>query len=199
MLPDYPELKNRIRELYVELMKVHRKQFFPLQGMVKQSIIQEGTNPEYQTEFKGVIENEVMNIMKYESKATFQKKELFKMSLGQVLDKFLEAAHEIGENVELSSIKEISDSLDRKGQTTTVSKDITPDDIIRAIESVSISFDEHGKANLPTIMGSPETIDKFQESFILLDQEPYRSRLNEVIEIKKRDWNDREASRKLVD
>ena len=81
MLPDYPLIKEKLRKIFTFYMKEHIKQTFPLQGMVKRQIIHEGTDPEYQTEFKGEFEEEVAKLNTYSANAQFSKDELREIDL----------------------------------------------------------------------------------------------------------------------
>lgn len=199
MLPDYPYLKDRLRNVFTFYMREHIKRSFPLQEMVKRQIIHEGTDPRYQSEFKGEFEEEVTKLNTYSAGAKFSRDELIEMELKTVFQRFLEIAENLGEKIELASLKDISEKLTEKGQTTKISKEITPDDILNSFESVAISFDENGKAKFPSIMAAPETVDKFAEAFKKLDEEPYLSKFRNLIEKKKKEWDARENSRKLVD
>ncbi|MCC5935604.1 MAG: hypothetical protein JJU35_15255 [Balneolales bacterium] len=199
MLPDYPLLKDKIQAQFIIQMKEHVKRVFPLQGMTKRQIIHEGTNPEYQSEYKGHYEDELTNLKTFSAEASFNKDELRSMSMKDIFERYLETAEKMGKDIELNSLQELSDKLTEKGQTTSVSKSFTPDDILKAIDSVALSFDENGNAQLPTIMAAPETADKFSEAIVKLDEEPYLSKFREIIDKKRKGWNDRESSRKLVE
>ena len=199
MLPDYPFLKEKVQAQFVIQMKEHVKRVFPLQGMTKRQVIHEGTNPEYQSEYKGHYEDELTNLKTFSAKASFSKDELRSMSLKDVFERYLETAEKMGRDIESNSIQELSEKLTEKGQTTSISKSITPDDILKAIDSVALSFDEKGNAQLPTIMAAPETADKLSEVIVKLDEEPFLSKFRKIIDKKRKDWNDRESSRKLVE
>ncbi|GEM_PF-2979472 len=199
MLPDYPGLKEKIQAQFIILMKEHVKKVFPLQGMVKRKIIHEGTSPEYQSEFKGHYEDELTNLKTFSAQASFRKDELRIISMRDILERYLETAEKMGKDIELNSLQELSEKLTEKGQTTSISKSFTPDDILKAIDSVELSFDKNGNAQLPTIMAAPETAEKFSEAIVKLDEEPYLSKFREIIDKKRKNWNDRENRRKLVE
>jgi hypothetical protein len=199
MLPDYPELKDKIKSIFTYHMREHKKSVFPLQGMVNTQVIHEGTHPEYQSEYKGKFKDEKLNLKTYSANAQFDKGELKNMTLKDVFLRHLDTVEKMGREIEYESIKELSHKLEEVGQTTKITKEITPDDILKSIEGVALSFDENGKARLPTLMAAPETADKFQKAFTKLDEEPYLTKFRDLIEKKKREWNDRESNRKLAD
>lgn len=199
MLPDYPNLKREIQQEFIYFMKEYVKQKFPLQGMVKRQVIHEGTDPHYQSEFQGEFEDEVTKLKTFSADAHFEKDELKKMSLRDVFSRFLETAEKMGEKVERASIQDLDDKLTEKGQTASVSKEFTPEDLLKSFDTVSISFDENGKAQFPTFMGGEEASKKIAEALKKLDEEPYLTKFRELIEKKKREWDARENSRKLVD
>ncbi|WP_146198560.1 hypothetical protein [Rhodohalobacter mucosus] len=180
-------------------MKEYVKQRFPLQGMVRRQVIHEGTDPHYQSEFQGEFEDEVTKLKKFSADAHFQKDELRDMSLSDVFQRFLDTVGKMGEKVEIASIQDLDDKLTEKGQIASVSKEFTPDDILKSLDTVLISFDKDGKAQLPTFMGGEEASKKIAEAFKKLDEEPYLTKFRDLIEKKKREWDARENSRKLVD
>lgn len=199
MLPDYPDLKKKIKTQIIIQMEAHVKRVYPLQGMAKRQLIHEGTNPEYQTEFKGHYEDELTNINSFSAEISFTKDELRSMTMREIFERYLVMAEKMGRDIELTSLQELSEKLKEKGQTSSISKSFSPDDILKVIDSVAITFDDNGNPQLPTIMAAPETADKFGEAIAKLDEEPYLSKFSELINKKRKEWNDRESSRKLVE
>ena len=68
------------------------------------------------------------------------------------------------------------------------------------LEKIEIDFDKSGNPIMPTILLSPKDVRKFKEKFKEWDKNPEMERRSkEIIEKKRKQWLDRENSRKLVD
>ena len=118
---------------------------------------------------------------------------------------FIENVHEMVEAVKkqkaqlfFQKMHEITQKtgniVDGKGQP------FTHDTFIETLKKMWIDFDEHGKPMMPTIVVSPELGEKIKERIPEWEANPeYKKQFEEVIEAKRKEWNDRESHRKLVD
>ena len=67
-------------------------------------------------------------------------------------------------------------------------------------ESMDFSFDEAGNWQRPIMVINPIQVPRVKKELLRLESEPCLiRRFDELLAKKKRDWDDREASRKLVD
>src|ERR1041385_3789438 len=72
--------------------------------------------------------------------------------------------------------------------------------IIEMWESMDFSFDEAGNWQRPTMVINPIQVPRVKKELLRLESEPCLIRqFEELLAKKKRDWDDREASRELVD
>lgn len=77
---------------------------------------------------------------------------------------------------------------------------LTPDLIMETLEKIDISFDENGNPHLPTLYISPDVSKKMGENDDLWKETPEMvQKMTKLIEKKRREWNDRQDRRKLVD
>ena len=79
-------------------------------------------------------------------------------------------------------------------------QDINPDLILQVLETIEIDFNEAGQPRLPTLVASPEQIQRLKEKMPEWEKdESYKRKFDELIKRKRQEWNDRESHRKLVD
>ena len=71
--------------------------------------------------------------------------------------------------------------------------------LLQALEAILIDFDEDAP-QLPTLVCHPDAAGRFKEVVeMAMTTEPYKTQYQEIITKKKREFNEREACRKLVD
>jgi len=71
--------------------------------------------------------------------------------------------------------------------------------ILDALEKITISFDSNGNPSVQDIILSPSAAAKMRAMLPELEKKEYKRRYNEIIERKRKEWLDRENSRRLVD
>lgn len=94
----------------------------------------------------------------------------------------------------------VSDAAQSVGNTVNAGgSPPSPEILLEMIEKIQIDF-EGEIPNLPTVVCSPGSIEKFKLAYEqMMTAEPYKSNYEALIQAKKRDFDEREASRKLVD
>jgi hypothetical protein len=71
---------------------------------------------------------------------------------------------------------------------------------LEMIEKMELSFDDEGNPHMPSLIVHPAMAAKIQENRAEWEANPeYKERLDEIIARKRREWNDRESHRELVD
>ena len=70
--------------------------------------------------------------------------------------------------------------------------------ILEVLKTIQIDFDSDGKPRMPTMMISPEMMPRIKE----LSEDPaarkFEKRRQEIVEMKRLEWREREANRTLV-
>ncbi len=90
------------------------------------------------------------------------------------------------------AIDSVGNVVDRKGKPFDV------ETVFEAFNTVQIEFDEAGNHNMSWVM-PPNLIEKAKKVFEQIDSDPVlKRRFDEMMERKRVEWRDREASRKLV-
>jgi len=95
-------------------------------------------------------------------------------------------------------MKEVTDRtgnvVDAKGQPFSFEL------FVDSIKKIWIEFDESGRPHMPTMVVSPEIGEKLRVLLPEWKKNPeYKKIIDEIIEAKRKEWNDRESHRKLVD
>jgi hypothetical protein len=198
MLPDYPRLKKVLNEQFVESIKKNVEND-PFLGQIQKQEVHEGntlritsvdgfsttTNyPEIASKFEIGFDE----IIKDGPKAFFSRKDVISKEMIQGLTKqtleYLDKVTEKTGNV--VSAKEA------------IAKSSNP--ILELFEKIELSFDERGFPIMPSIVGSPEDTEKIKGYLKELRTNPeIQEKFLQIIEKKRKQWLDRENSRKLVD
>lgn len=92
------------------------------------------------------------------------------------------------------STKEAGTSKDAGGQP------LTAELILEVWEKLIFTFDKHGVWKMPQMTGHPAQAERYRQELARIENEgELRQRFNELLERKRREWNARQANRKLVD
>ncbi len=117
-----------------------------------------------------------------------------------VYEQLFETAKEFANQQIQMTIKSIYEVTELTGNIVESQGEFTVEDFYKSLEKIEIEFDKNGKPLLPTIVGGPAFIDKMIAT-LKRREHPVESkgRMDEIIDIKRKQWNDRENNRKLVD
>ncbi|MDR2708271.1 MAG: hypothetical protein LBB87_05975 [Nitrososphaerota archaeon] len=200
MLPDFPQLKERIKEKTEENIRVKVQQYPALSQLCKKKItIHEGdsffvTTSDGHSSRSGY--EELVSEVSIDEKTAIEK--------GPAA--FYESASNIAKDIADKRIKQTLSVMEKgiRDSGNVVSAKgtgITPSLILDCIEKMEIDFDARGNPIMPTIFMSPKNFEILHgkekewesQTFII-------STIREaIIENKRADWVDRESRRKLVD
>lgn len=197
MLPDYPQFKGKLSELYIERLKNVKKKLMvtfgdvPLNKMFeghKSVLIREdGTRDEI--EFKSIRANIEINL-----------KDIDKLTLSDVIKKIDSMAEEMARQESIYAFAEIEKSVEKIGNVVDArGKGLTPTIFFEMLDKIWIEFDENNNPILPQIVTGKDLFESSKKLFEELESNPgHKKRLDEVIEKKRREWLDREGNRTLV-
>lgn len=197
MLPDYPNLKKRLNDRFAELVQKEIDKD-PFVGGIQKQDIHEGDSltvtssdgfstttdyPETASNFE--ISSE--EILKSGPEATFAKKdEIAKDMIAKMTKRMIEVIDKVTEHTgNIVNAKEAA------------AKSKNP--LLELYEKIELNFDEKGNPILPVIATSPQDAEKTKQYLKELESPEMQQKVSELIEKKRRQWLDRENSRKLVD
>ena len=198
MMPDFQKVKARCNEI----VNAHMKRIMMADGLLSQiksyrefegdsmSVRPEGHRHEKQSSYDLV-----------QSEVKISRAEMIQKGLAAYLERVTPAAMDMQrQQVQkiFKKIEEVTNAtgnvLDAKGQPP------TPELLLAALDKVWIDFDDNGNPRLPTMFSGTEAAPKMRDALNKLQtEEPYKKKHDDLIEKKRKEWNDRESHRKLVD
>jgi len=197
MLPDFPKIKRNIQEKMIRYLQDRVRQD-PLLSQIKHEHHFEGNRMSTKTE-NGVQESS--GYKEISGGLQIKKEDIITKGPGAFTENIQKMAEDIQRQqvkFVLNDIKEITDKtghvVNGKGQP------ITFELIMEMYEKIWIDFDDHGNPYFPTLCLPPVIAAKVKDKWKEWISNPeYRKKFNEIIEQKRKEWNDRESHRKLVD
>lgn len=198
MLPDYPELKRKLRadlNLRLQLLVIQNA---PLAAEIRQYCQAEGDKFTYENA-EGELETK--NFQKISAKieipAGLSSTEMHEQ-FGAKMVEAAEAIAQQSEGILFSTMEEVTrrvgNTFDARG------KPFEPNMLWDMLEKAHMDFDEKtGQPEFPTIVLHPDMLKAIAPRFAEWEADPkLQQRRREVLAKKKEEWRDREGLRKLV-
>jgi hypothetical protein len=197
MLPDFPKIKKK----HVEAINKYLKELInqdPLFSGIRVEHHFEGSRMSYKT-----VDGEP-NETEYEAASSefqIKKEDVIAKGAMAYVENLRDAAEEMKRQKAgylFEKMKEVTDKtgnvVNGKGQPFSFEL------FVEMIKKIWIDFDEDGKPIMPTVVVSPELGEKLRVILPEWEKKPeYKKIINYIIEEKRKEWNDRESHRKLVD
>lgn len=199
MLPDLPKLKKELVEKILVPAFSEARWSDPLLGNIRATIQHEGKEMSYQT-VEGNIENQPYE--QFHGELTITPEEVIQQPLEHFIDKFRQMGIDAASQIARFSFQTIDKVIDKTGNKIDAKgKKLSPDLILESLEMLPIDFDpDTGKAKLPNFYIHPNQSEAYKKVIEEAKQDPeFKKRFDEMVERKRKEWNDREAVRKLVD
>jgi hypothetical protein len=197
MLPDFPKIKKKHVEAINKYLKelinqdplfsgIRVEHHFEGSRMSYKTVDGEPNETEYQaasSEFQIKKEDVIAKgAMAYVENLRDAEEEMKRQKAGYLFEKMKEVTHKTGNIV------------NGKGQPFSFEL------FVEMIKKIWIDFDEDGKPIMPTMVVSPELGEKLRVILPEWEKNPeYKKIIDDIIEKKRKEWNDRESHRKLVD
>jgi len=193
MLPDFPKIKKRLKDK----TNLHLKNIMnqnPLFSQIKVERHFEGDKI-----VAGTVDGEidVSTHKEIESRIEVKREDIIAKGPMAFIEHIGAIAKQMDaqkEKMLFDKIKEVTDKtgniVDGKGQP------LTFDLFMKTLEKIQIDFDEQSNPYLPTLVVPPEIGAKIKDQLSEWESNPA---YKELIEKKRKEWNDRESHRKLVD
>jgi hypothetical protein len=196
MLPDFRKARAGLRlslnKFLKERTKVHNHAFKD----VRVRIIHEGTGSRT-INAESNFEHD-MDLTSIESSSSVDHDDLINDPT-QVFRMLDDLAKQMAEQQGKLMVQAVSDVTERTGRVSKRKGKITPETILDVYGELPISFDQDGRADLPTIYCAPEMVHELQSAGKQLQTDPVFIELfQQLLAKKKQEWHDRENNRKLV-
>jgi hypothetical protein len=197
MLPDFPKIKKK----HVEAINKYLKELInqdPLFSGIRVEHHFEGSRMSYKT-----VDGEPNETEYQAASSEFQIKKEDVIAKGAMayVENLRDAAEEMKRQKAgylFEKMKEVTDKtgnvVNGKGQPFSFEL------FVEMIKKIWIDFDEDGKPIMPTMVVSPELSEKLRVILPEWEKKPeYKKIIGDIVEEKRKKWNDRESHRKLVD
>jgi len=197
MLPDFPKIKKKHVEAINKLLK-EAIQRDPLFSGIREEHHFEGSRMSYKT-----VDGEANETDYQMASSEFEVKRQDVIAKGAMayVENIRAAAEEMKKQKAhyfFEKMKEVTDKtgniVDGKGRPFGFEL------FVESIRKIWIEFDEDGNPMMPTMVVSPEIGEKLRVLLPEWEKNPECKKIiDEIIESKRKQWNDRESHRKLVD
>lgn len=197
MLPDLPNLKNDIERA---LLKYFQNQVDARLGVFNEApkhTAREG-NRMRTIRADGSVEDR--EFKEASAELTWNVEEVPQLTIKERKEKLDNMADEMARQISQNLFGTLNEVLGKAGQVVDrKGKPFDAEGIFEALEKMQLGFDESGKMQKLSIVTSPELEIRAKRVLEQLESDPtLRRRYEEIIERKRIEWLDREASRKLA-
>ncbi len=198
MMPDFPKIKARCNTL----VNRYIQRLIMSDGLLSQiKTYKEFEGDSMSVRPEGAKRSRRSSYDRTEASVTIPAKELIEKGLAAYLERLAPAARDM-QRQQVQAIfkkleqvtKETGNVVDNKGQPPSAEM------FLSALEKIWIEFDDSGQPRLPSMIVSPQLAENLRNLMPQWDKDPeYKKRHDEIINKKRKEWNDRESNRKLVD
>ena len=197
MLPDFPRIKDKWAKTFIKYVKANVTRA-SLLSQIKTVPHFEGNRMSTQYS-DGEVDRP--NYERLSSALSVKDDDLIKMGPEAFKDGLDRTAAELREQQSkliFERMNEITqktgNAVDAKGQP------LSHDLLLQTLEKMQIDFDEDGQPLMPTLVVSPGQYEEFKKKIVEWEKDPKcQENYNKLIESKRKEWDDRESNRKLVD
>lgn len=194
MIPDYIKAKNIFREHLFSLFAQRIRAKNPM-AVIPSKRIMEGDGAIIVRENN---EEEPFDFHRISSEIKYSYKDIPNQTVNDIYNEFMRMADEFAEQQFIVSVKEIDKAVDKVGNK--VSGKLTPELIFEMTKKRLIPFDDKGQMINQMMIVHPDNFENIKNIFKTIEEDPLlKKQYDLIMEDKKREWRDRENSRKLVD
>lgn len=201
MLPDFNSTKKKLEISIFSVASLKAKEG-PIISKVNRKMVFEGKKHSIIDSSGDFIEK---SYEKVASEFSVTLDEVLERGIYIFVEKSFEASNEIADKTTEGLINEISNVTSKTGNEIDASGMLFTEAYLNGLKNMYVEFDEKGNPYLPTLFLHPETYKKvdnqlrehFKENQRNIIQ--YNKKLEDIIELKRKEWNDRQSNRKLVD
>lgn len=195
MLPDYSEIKGKIKKKIEERMRSGKE--IPPLDVLPQKTVFEGDK------FKTVRSDgstDVTDFEKFSTEIKIDLKDFESISFEEILKKVDEAAIEMETQKGRHFFEKMKEIVDSTGNVINAKGEkLNPEHIFKLMELIEINFNDNGTYKPLDFYVGTEISERSIEVLKEIDNTPeLKRRMEEIIDKKREEWRDRESSRRLV-
>jgi hypothetical protein len=197
MLPDFSEIKKRLRKLQLARIKRAEAMLLSPFSEVPEHIVFEGDKLLLVREDGSIEQTEIREIT---VERQIDLTEVEKMSPETIRQRLDAVAQEMAFKKSKILFEDLEKTVRKTGNIVDVGgKPFSIDDFFKLLEKIWLEFDENDKPIMPMIVVGDKVSDEIAKVLRQAESDPEcKKRFQEVIEKKRMEWRDREANRKLV-
>ena len=198
MLPDYPEFKKECAEIVRErLVQVRDNCVSPFGSNNDAANHVEGDKFEV---IRADGSGESASYNRVEENFSFTNDELEKLTLDQLLDKYSQVGESMGHQQFGIMLNALSVAVEGTSNDVKASGGNLVEQIFESLEKIHLDFDANGQPNQLQTIAAPQMAKRLKAAHEKIDNDPkLKKRHDDLIDRKREEFRDREASRKLVD
>jgi hypothetical protein len=197
MLPDFPSLKNEVHGLLELGMRAEQDAASPFRTLMPKRRIHEGDRLVMVREG---VEEEV-EIKTYAAEGRLDLGELEGMALGEAYERYRQTAREITADHDADVVRQLKEATERVGNVVEGNPS-SPEPLLEIIGKLELGFApkslEDLLSRLALLIGEEKDGAWESNARERLREEPYRSRVDRLLEEKREEYRARESRRKLV-
>jgi len=196
MLPDFPEIKRKLKLDFNKALS-NKVELDPLLSNIRKSKKHEGQSLTTKT-FDGHFD-----------KTSYKKiGSEFKIKIDDIIENGYNAyethINEIADDIKKQEsgiiYAKLNEVTSKAGNVVASNKPLSPEIIFQALKKMAIDFNDDGTPRNLTFVMHPDQWGKIKDLIPTWERDPeYNRQYNEILEIKRKEWDDRESNRKLVD
>lgn len=202
MIADFPEIKKRLSDLGILIIKDEIQKNSPLLSNIKQSNVNEGNK-------LGILrengEFEVSEFKLFEAEKTLSNDEFNNLSEEQIYnDIYLPLAQQLSEQMSKAVIRKVDEAVAQTGNIIASPNGLTNDSVLEAIKKMSLNFtdDDRSKPVMLTIFASPEMIEKYKiysSNLTQIEKDCFSVEYEKLLDLKYQEFLLDLNSRQLID
>ncbi|MDO9567490.1 MAG: hypothetical protein Q7J15_12230 [Candidatus Desulfaltia sp.] len=198
MLPDLPQLKADIAQVFHTVFKNRVNAYLGVVGEVPRSVIKEGRSP---MTLRPDDSRDETTLKAASAELNLKVEEIQHLSVEQRINKLDTAAREMANQISSHAFATINKAVNKVGNVVDAKgRPFSAEAIFEVLEKIQMDFEDDGVQHKElTVVIPPALTDRVKETMEHIQQDPELSeRYNKIIDKKRTEWRDREAARKLV-
>lgn len=198
MLPDYPQIKEKLREFQISRMELVDRMNLGIFSEIPSTRIFEGHKDLIVREDNTIDETEIKRMS---AEIDVKLSEIEDQPMELILKKLDAAASDISKQKAEMIIETVNKATEQVGNVVNCKgSPFTIEHFFEAIKKMWIDFDEFENPYLPPVVAGEKAYESMNKVLPLLETDDrVKKEFSEIIEIKKAEWRARESNRKLVD
>ena len=198
MLPDYPKIKQKADALLKQYFNDQIPEAAPFLKNIGRAVQHEGDEVTYEDVDgrEGRIEYESMT-----AGLEITRDEMRHGSFSAIMAKYKKMAKSLAEDLSKMMFTTVSEAAESVGNVVDAKGKPIREALLEMQRKIQLDFDPRtGEPVQPTIVLHPETFESIKDDLKRLERDPeFLAELSKIRQKQRKDWDDRESRRRLVD